>query len=253
MNKATLKLEFDGDLECPNDFECNWRLHSFSRRHNSYTDVDNFVRAEYTEEPTGRTRTRFTGVLGIDGNEILVQEPIMRDNRTLHPIDDELAAKLESGLAFFLSYYEHGGCAWSLSDEGMQCDFDSVSMAGILVWPHPEDEIGAKSLSDRAEDARGFLKEYNAWANGDGYGYSIEDGDGEDIDSCWGFYGDDYMLNDNIVPALKTFMDENSLTKIEILSKNSDDNNDPATLYLAVNGEASYLLDNIELIPLTSK
>lgn len=34
------------------------------------------------------------------------------------------------------------------------------------------------------------FKLYEAWAVGDVYGYVIEDSDGDELGSCWGFYGD---------------------------------------------------------------
>ena len=59
---------------------------------------------------------------------------------------------------------------------------------------------GAKTYEDRAKDADQFLATYTSWANGEGLYYCIEDEDGENVDSCGGFYGNDadYMLDEMV-------------------------------------------------------
>jgi len=109
----------------------------------------------------------------------------------------ELRAKLDSGLAFFLSYYEHGRCLWSLRGEGPSCQWDSVNEAGILVWEQDEANNGNVTLEDRRKDAQAFLDSWNAYVNGDCYYYSIIEGcetcgshdKGEVLQSCGGFLG----------------------------------------------------------------
>lgn len=41
------------------------------------------------------------------------------------------------------------------------------------------------------ELARWEVARYSAWATGDVYGYVVEDSDGNEIDSCWGYIGSD--------------------------------------------------------------
>jgi hypothetical protein len=38
---------------------------------------------------------------------------------------------------------------------------------------------------------RGEIETYLAWADGEVYGFVVEDEDGNHVDSCWGFYGED--------------------------------------------------------------
>lgn len=54
----------------------------------------------------------------------------------------------------------------------------------------------ATNLSEQLADERDIdklveqvLETYNQWAQGDVFGFVIEDSDGVEIDSCWGFYG----------------------------------------------------------------
>lgn len=77
---------------------------------------------------------------------------------------------------------------------------------------------GADMPSDDAitEWLEGEWKEYRAWAEGDVYGYVVERivtvhsasgdvchyGDWEEVESCWGFYGDsDYTMQEGIKAA----------------------------------------------------
>jgi hypothetical protein len=150
-----------------------WTVYSFSRKHTSFKDPDEF-----------------------------------RDDDGDWKLD--LREKLKSGHAFVLSYFEHSGCVWSLQGQGPECRWDSVHTAGIMIYDEAEcGPMGAETLEDRAKDAAGFLETYTCWCNGEVYGYQIEDVSHckecgheivkEDPDgSCWGFYGNDieYMASE---------------------------------------------------------
>lgn len=172
-DKLIVTIKGDSDLECPSNFDGNWKLYSFNRRHSNSETPDHFGLR-----------------MGRDGN---IKAPV------------GLQRKLNVGTAFMLDYYEHSGSVWSLHGEGMQCKWDTSSYGGILIWEHKVSDMGAKTREARAKDAASFLETYNCWANGDGYGYTIEDEEGNEIDSCWGFYGNDvnYMINDHIRPHLE--------------------------------------------------
>lgn len=117
----------------------------------------------------------------------------------------EIRKLMGRGLAHWLDYFEHGGSEWSISGEGMQDAWDTARYGGILVWEEPAENMGAKTVKGRTEDARSFLREYNRWANGECFWYSLDETDGEHgdecIDSCGGFIGHEYMRGE-IVRAL---------------------------------------------------
>ena len=192
----TVTLMNDDSPENPADFRGAWKLYSFSRKFASFEDPENFF-------PDGKPS------IG-------------------------LRRKLDTGLAFVLSYFEHGNCVWSRKGTGPQCQWDNVQVAGILIWEHKPKDMGAKSYDDRAKDADGFLEMYTCWCNGEVYGYSVEEevmlpcGHTETkfIDSCFGFYGNDmsYMA-EQIREAL------DGETEFEI------------------KGEASDILDKSNLLP----
>lgn len=65
----------------------------------------------------------------------------------------------------------------------------------------------SKKLREQVEEyLRAEIETYDAYMTGDVYGYVILDPYGNNIDSCWGFYGwdesRDYMFNDYIHPVI---------------------------------------------------
>jgi hypothetical protein len=146
----TLTIEYDADVERPDSIYDGWKPISFGRRHINFEHPDRY--------------------------------------RLNQPENIGLRRKLDVGLAFWLSYYEHGLCRWSLRGEGPQCRWDSVDIAGLLIWTGKPSDMGAKTYEDRARDARHFLEEYTDWCNGNCYWFSLED-DQKLLDSCGGFIG----------------------------------------------------------------
>jgi hypothetical protein len=113
--------------------------------------------------------------------------------------------KLNVGLAFPLSKYEHGGVVWSLLGQGTQCRWDTVVNAGFLVWDHKPRDMGAKTYEDRLADAQRFLEVFNSFVNGECFCYKLErvtacESCGswvtEELGGCGGFIGGDHLFDD---------------------------------------------------------
>lgn len=177
--KLVVRIEHDSDVEVPDSGYDGWKLVSFGCRHSNYEDPDKYIRRYNREEG-------------------IVVEGI------------GLQRKLDVGLAFWLSYYEHGLGCWSLKGEGHQCQWDTAYLAGILLWTGKPKDIGAKTLEDRAKDARGFLETYNDWANGSCYWYSVEKTNGEDVETVGGFIGEE-AVNE----ALSEVLEAGDVVKVE--------------------------------------
>ena len=130
--------------------------------------------------------------------------------------DIGLRRKLEVGTAFYVDYFEHGDCKWSLSGTGPNCQWDTSRMAGIIIFDNVKD-MGAKTLEDRAKDAANFLQIYTDWSNGHGHGYVIQDEDGNDLDSCFGFYDSEieYTVSE-IVSALDWLTKEHGALEVSL-------------------------------------
>ncbi|MGE3818896.1 MAG: hypothetical protein AB7I30_05630 [Isosphaeraceae bacterium] len=172
MTHTTLKLlppnvrivlSCDADPECPHDWT-GWRLVSFGRRHPTYADPDRYY-------------------AGLDARG----DPI--------PAQVGLRRRLAVGTAFWLSYYEHGSCRWSLIDEGARCPWDGVRLAGILLWEGPKRDLPGSRLQ-RSEYARKFLDAYTAWSNGETFRYLITSETGEVLDASGGHVDPEAMFQE---------------------------------------------------------
>ena len=153
-----LTVDSDSDPECPLDSPRAWSFVSFHRHNRFFKDPPGLIRV---------------------------------GNGDVKAVDPGLRSKLRRGLAFVLECYSHSETRYSLKGEGPQCRWDTAPVAGLLIWEHASNEMGAKSCEERAESARLALAEYNAWANGRVFGYSLAPADREAspdaADSCWGF------------------------------------------------------------------
>jgi hypothetical protein len=156
-----LEISHDFDVDEPDSGYDGWRLVSFGRKHSNYEAPGKYVKA--FDRRTGE----------------------------ITPATIGLTRKLNVGLAFFLSCYQHGLSCWSLKGEGPQCPWDTAPLAGILIWTGKPGDIGAKTLDDRAEDARNFLESFNDWANGNCYWIRLADENGQEIESIGGLIGDE--------------------------------------------------------------
>lgn len=158
----TLRVWYEDDAESPNEWGI-WRLSSFNFRHRNFIHPEGLI----TREGEGAT-------IGI-------------------------CRKLEVGTAFVLSYYEHGGCVWSLMGEGPQCRFDGARVAGYLEYLEPK--YLPRGYAAREALARDFLETYNRWANGQVYCLEVEDGD--ESDTLGGVYNLERELEDLVGPNWK--------------------------------------------------
>ena len=83
-----------------------------------------------------------------------------------------------------------------LSSRGETVSESDGYCGGFILFPVAD---LAKEGIDREQAARNLeceVEEYAAWATGDTWGYVIEDENGDELDSCWGFYGMDYAKSE---------------------------------------------------------
>lgn len=105
-------------------------------------------------------------------------------------------AKSTNSILYPLNMYEHGGIALSLGREyPFNCPWDSGQIGYILIdrtWL--KEFFGksyfTKSIREKMWDvAKNNVELYNDYLSGSVYGYQVEDQEGDDLDSCFGFYG----------------------------------------------------------------
>lgn len=103
----------------------------------------------------------------------------------------ERAARKAILLPVFL--YDHSGLA--MNTIGFHCPWDSGQVGFVYVTLEVvRKEFGVKrvtkALCDKVEDIlRGEIVSYDAYLGGRVYCYVVEH-DGEEVDACWGFFGD---------------------------------------------------------------
>jgi hypothetical protein len=168
----------DSDAECPigQSGDSREKIVSFGHRHSNYANPNDYL-----------DRTN--------------------DGKAIFKLG--IRRQLATSCAFVLSYHEHGSCVWSLMGEGPQCQWDTVQFAGIYWVPTdvPQDE--------RRTYAKAALREYTDWCNGACYGYSIETEDGETVDSCFGYIGDEYLMTE-VKKALESYMKDHEVADVVI-------------------------------------
>lgn len=75
-----------------------------------------------------------------------------------------------------------------------KCD---ASCDGVIFMP--VSDMKNRGFTDRKQAIEclvGEVEIYSQYASGDVYGYVIEDEHGEEVESCWGFYGLEYCISE---------------------------------------------------------
>lgn len=98
----------------------------------------------------------------------------------------------EGGVLLPVYLYDHGGVA--LSTSPFTCPWDSGQVGYIFVQKNALLNEGVdEATAVRCMEAE--IETYGQYINGEVYGYVIEDEDGDNVGSCWGFYGLDYCIS----------------------------------------------------------
>lgn len=93
-----------------------------------------------------------------------------------------VGAGQHSGTWAYVGDHEH------FSDSG---GWDSGWVGWLFVTPEQAQlwYDGNPTEEQLIDGLRGHFKEFSSWVEGSTYGYVVKDPQGEEIDSCWGFYG----------------------------------------------------------------
>lgn len=112
------------------------------------------------------------------------------------PSDFGVWAHQEDAVWLPVFMYDHGGT--TINTTGFSCPWDSGQVGYIYATREQILECyGGKLLTSKRRamarrDLEGQVRELDQWLRGDVWGYVIEDADGEQVDSLWGLYGEDY-------------------------------------------------------------
>lgn len=104
-----------------------------------------------------------------------------------------------------LGLYDHSGITMYVGSQAHMCDpggWDSGQVGWIYA---SKDAIRSnwsakritKAKLEQAEKVlRAEVETYDQYLTGDVYGYIVEDENGEHLDSCWGFFGAEYAMQE---------------------------------------------------------
>ena len=124
-----------------------------------------------------------------------------------------------------LYLYDHGSI--TMNTKGFSCPWDSGQVGFIYVTKAEilkeyNCKYITKAIRNKVKDAlRSEVNTYDQYLTGSVYGFVTETDSGDDIDSCWGFYGSSYDKNgswDYMIDEAKGSIDWYLLNQIKVIS-----------------------------------
>lgn len=122
-------------------------------------------------------------------------EQLVDESRSGEDVERALTRDHDAAIILPLYLYDHSGI--TMSTTPFPCRWDSGQVGFIyLTRAKIKEEFGwtrltAKRRQQLTRYLEGEVELYDQYLRGDTYGFRIEDDDGEEVDSCWGFYGED--------------------------------------------------------------
>ncbi|MHA2063243.1 MAG: hypothetical protein ACXABY_02560 [Candidatus Thorarchaeota archaeon] len=119
-------------------------------------------------------------------------------------VEDYLVDECRALVILPLFLYDHSGI--TMNTTGFSCPWDSGQVGYIyitretLALTHGWKKITKERRAKLVELLIGEVETYDQYLRGDVYGYSIEI-EGEQVDSCWGFFGEKYAKEEAISNA----------------------------------------------------
>jgi hypothetical protein len=119
--------------------------------------------------------------------------------------------------------YDHSGI--TINTTGFHCNWDSGQIGFIFISREKiREEYSAKNVSAKLRARvttylEGEVETYDQYLRGEIYGFVAKDEDGEEIDSCWGYYDKDHMVDEaklNIVYHIQNKDLKNGQMKLDI-------------------------------------
>ena len=124
------------------------------------------------------------------------------DYNSWEELKDAIEEKERPIVILPLYLYDHSGI--TMNTTGFSCGWDSGQVGWIYVTKKQLEFIGThisdnETYAEFKERLEKFLvaevKVYDQYLTGDVYGFILKDAEGDAVDSCWGFYGDNWKEN----------------------------------------------------------
>ena len=141
----------------------------------------------------------------------------MGDYNSWQELHDAICKNEKPALILPLYLYDHSGI--TISTKPFGCQWDSGQVGFVYITKEDaKKELGIKrfvnSAMEKVSNAiKSDVENYDSYLTGEVYGYSVEDKEGNDIESCWGYFGN-YDDNSYIMTQAKSIVD--NLCKKEV-------------------------------------
>lgn len=118
-------------------------------------------------------------------------------------INHEARDTMKKYHVFNLEAYIHSGVRLAIANEGNFPDRQwDVSLLGTVFVSKSE----ARTKKMAKELAQGLIKTWNTYLEGSVYGFTVTK-NGEDVESCWGFYEDDTIEESSVLAEARSHAD----------------------------------------------
>ena len=143
------------------------------------------------------------------------------DYGSLAEIKDAILTDNPDAVVLPLYVYMHSGT--TMSTKPFDCKWDSGQAGFIFAsgekikaeWGDPKDPA-ARALAE--ECLLGEVQTYDDWLQGEVFGYKLKGPQGDDLDSCWGFYGEDY-IKDEVSGILVTYANDDGPSPRQVIKE----------------------------------
>ena len=119
----------------------------------------------------------------------------------LEPTSARIAAAMERKAVILPLYlYDHSGI--TMNTTGFTCPWDSGRVGYVYATVDEiRTEFGVKRVSKAlrtkvADQLRSAVSVYDDYLTGQVFGYEIRNDDNDVLDSCWGFFGETYCIDE---------------------------------------------------------
>ena len=151
------------------------------------------LEVHYDPSPVNPREDENLGTFQVYSTRYPSPDDIVRDPPEI--LDDEIGIKVWA--------YAHSSVIYKAAPKNpFTCPWDSA-FAGIIFCSKKKarEHLGLKRLTEKnVQDVLQILSDevdtYTRYYNGEVYGYMVFDAEGECVDSCWGFYDEDYMIKE---------------------------------------------------------
>lgn len=176
-----IRIEQDENLESPRNWDNLGKMICWHKR---YTLGDEKLLEQYSEKKECRLKN------------------IHEYCNSWDEVEEVLKIEFKAIVILPLYLYDHSGISMKTFRHGIHSSWD-CGMVGF-IYITKEDiykefsvkKISKKLLEQVTKNLEGEVETYNQYLIGDVYGFIVEDLEENEIDSCWGFYGEEYAIKE---------------------------------------------------------